>query len=61
MVTHFKLALVGAAICMMVQYFPTRSTPIEKEPDVIVKIIDEARSDMINKKSFDNVMNAMNQ
>lgn len=57
----FKLALAGAAICMFVQYFPEQPAGSNKQPDVIAKAIAEGTSDMVQRKSFDNVMNALNQ
>ncbi len=57
----FKLALAGAAICMFVQYFPGQPASSNKQTDVIAKAIAEGTSDMVQRKSFDNIMQAMQE
>ena len=59
--TLFKLALLGASICMFVEGVRTWPTPFDRKSDVIAEVIDDHDSLEIREKSFHNVMRAMGQ
>ncbi len=59
--TQFKLALLGAMICMFAEGVRTWPTPFDEKPVSIFQIIEDYESDLVQTKSFNNVMNAINQ
>lgn len=55
-----QICLFGAFVCIL--YATYTAGPVQSDkPDVISQAIAEGISDMIQRKSFNNVINALNQ
>lgn len=55
-----QVCLFGASICILYATYTTGPVQSDK-PDVISQAIDDGISDMVQRKSFNNVMRAMQE